>query len=87
MIQKSLRDKSLLIGNYRYEEMQVFSLREAVTLTSPYTPEEDEIVTLPEDVTITLDSVAVTYTAGDKIGLVKDLTYTLSPSTINTHKN
>ena len=72
-----------IAGNGKY--IQVFTPSSGAQLTSPYTPSVDEVVALATDVTITLNSVAVTYSAGDVIGLQGGVTYTLSAST-NVHK-
>lgn len=60
----------------------VFAPIHGVTLSGTVTPTDNRLVKLGADVTITIDSIDVSYSEGDIIGLRKNVSYTFSASTV-----
>lgn len=58
-------------------ELQVFAPTRATTLTSGIM-DETIVAKLAEDTEITFDGIAITYLAGDVIGLKKGIAYTFT---------
>lgn len=75
--------KLLVDGEGR--DIQFFAPTSGVVIPTSYTPTQDEVFKLAANATVTLDTIAITYNAGDIIGLAKGVTYAFTLAT-NAHK-